>query len=78
MHGPLSLPFKLIHCILCTALEKLFADRGVRIPVMISGTIVDNSGRTVRARARGRMRGQALCNAATLHNAAPVPVCLCS
>jgi len=29
------------------ALEKFFADKGVRIPVMISGTIVDNSGRTV-------------------------------
>jgi 5-methyltetrahydrofolate--homocysteine methyltransferase len=31
------------------ALEKLFGDLGRRIPVMISGTIVDNSGRTVRA-----------------------------
>lgn len=30
------------------ALEKLFYDKGVRIPVMISGTIVDMSGRTVR------------------------------
>jgi len=30
------------------ALEKFFGDKGVRIPVMISGTIVDNSGRTVR------------------------------
>jgi len=29
------------------ALEQFFADKGVRIPVMISGTIVDNSGRTV-------------------------------
>jgi methionine synthase I (cobalamin-dependent) len=29
------------------ALEKFFADRGVRIPVFISGTIVDNSGRTL-------------------------------
>jgi 5-methyltetrahydrofolate--homocysteine methyltransferase len=29
------------------ALEKFFADKGTRIPVMISGTIVDNSGRTV-------------------------------
>jgi methionine synthase I (cobalamin-dependent) len=29
------------------ALEKFFSDKGVRIPVMISGTIVDNSGRTV-------------------------------
>lgn len=29
------------------ALEKFFTDKGVRIPVMISGTIVDNSGRTV-------------------------------
>ena len=29
------------------ALEKFFADKGVRVPVMISGTIVDNSGRTV-------------------------------
>eukprot|EP00798_Chlamydomonas_sp_ICE-L_P018254 gene18254-24709_t len=29
------------------ALEKLFTDLGVRIPVMISGTIVDNSGRTL-------------------------------
>jgi 5-methyltetrahydrofolate--homocysteine methyltransferase len=30
------------------ALEKFFLDKGVRVPVMISGTIVDNSGRTVR------------------------------
>ncbi len=30
------------------ALEQFFADKGVRIPVMISGTIVDMSGRTVR------------------------------
>ena len=29
------------------ALEKFFADQGVRIPVFISGTIVDNSGRTL-------------------------------
>ncbi|GAX83119.1 hypothetical protein CEUSTIGMA_g10545.t1 [Chlamydomonas eustigma] len=29
------------------AVEKFFSDRGVRIPVMISGTIVDNSGRTL-------------------------------
>jgi 5-methyltetrahydrofolate--homocysteine methyltransferase len=29
------------------ALEKFFADMGVRIPVFISGTIVDNSGRTL-------------------------------
>ncbi|GFR43189.1 hypothetical protein Agub_g4181 [Astrephomene gubernaculifera] len=29
------------------ALEKLFSDRRVRIPVFISGTIVDNSGRTL-------------------------------
>ncbi|KAG1657789.1 hypothetical protein FOA52_008179, partial [Chlamydomonas sp. UWO 241] len=29
------------------ALEKFFEDKGVRIPVMISGTIVDNSGRTL-------------------------------
>ena len=29
------------------ALERLFEDVGVRIPVMISGTIVDNSGRTL-------------------------------
>jgi 5-methyltetrahydrofolate--homocysteine methyltransferase len=29
------------------ALEKFFEAKGVRIPVMISGTIVDNSGRTV-------------------------------
>jgi 5-methyltetrahydrofolate--homocysteine methyltransferase len=29
------------------ALEKFFADKGVRIPVFISGTIVDNSGRTL-------------------------------
>ncbi|GLC76670.1 hypothetical protein PLESTF_001815300 [Pleodorina starrii] len=29
------------------ALEKFFTDRGVRIPVFISGTIVDNSGRTL-------------------------------
>jgi 5-methyltetrahydrofolate--homocysteine methyltransferase len=33
------------------ALEKFFLDKGVRVPVMISGTIVDNSGRTVRAHA---------------------------
>jgi methionine synthase I (cobalamin-dependent) len=30
------------------ALDKLFVDLGESIPVMISGTIVDNSGRTVR------------------------------
>ncbi|KAJ9513004.1 hypothetical protein QJQ45_029222 [Haematococcus lacustris] len=29
------------------ALERLFSDLGFRIPVMISGTIVDNSGRTL-------------------------------
>lgn len=29
------------------ALEKFFADQGVRIPVFVSGTIVDNSGRTL-------------------------------
>eukprot|EP00887_Chlorella_sp_A99_P006796 scaffold2.g6796.t1 len=29
------------------ALERLFADRRLRIPVLISGTIVDNSGRTL-------------------------------
>jgi hypothetical protein len=29
------------------ALEDLFEDRNVRIPVMVSGTIVDNSGRTL-------------------------------
>ncbi|GLI63553.1 hypothetical protein VaNZ11_006404 [Volvox africanus] len=29
------------------ALEKFFTDRGVRVPVLISGTIVDNSGRTL-------------------------------
>ena len=29
------------------ALEKFFADQGVRIPVFISGSIVDNSGRTL-------------------------------
>jgi 5-methyltetrahydrofolate--homocysteine methyltransferase len=29
------------------ALERFFADKGVRIPVFISGTIVDNSGRTL-------------------------------
>ena len=29
------------------ALEKFFADKGVRLPVFISGTIVDNSGRTL-------------------------------
>jgi 5-methyltetrahydrofolate--homocysteine methyltransferase len=29
------------------ALERFFEDTGVRIPVMISGTIVDNSGRTL-------------------------------
>eukprot|EP00877_Chromochloris_zofingiensis_P009668 jgi/Chrzof1/4955/Cz15g06070.t1 len=29
------------------ALEKFFAAKGVRIPVFISGTIVDNSGRTL-------------------------------
>jgi 5-methyltetrahydrofolate--homocysteine methyltransferase len=29
------------------ALEQFFQDKGVRIPVMISGTIVDNSGRTL-------------------------------
>ena len=29
------------------ALEEFFAARGVRIPVLISGTIVDNSGRTL-------------------------------
>ena len=29
------------------ALEKFFEDKGVRIPVMLSGTIVDNSGRTL-------------------------------
>jgi 5-methyltetrahydrofolate--homocysteine methyltransferase len=29
------------------ALEKFFADKGVRIPVFLSGTIVDNSGRTL-------------------------------
>ncbi|GIL82179.1 hypothetical protein Vretimale_7178 [Volvox reticuliferus] len=29
------------------ALEKFFMDRGVRVPVLISGTIVDNSGRTL-------------------------------
>lgn len=33
------------------ALEQFFADKGVRIPVMISGTIVDMSGRTVSATA---------------------------
>jgi 5-methyltetrahydrofolate--homocysteine methyltransferase len=43
------------------ALEKLFADRGERIPVMISGTIVDNSGRTVsssRVRVAAGVSGQ--------------------
>jgi 5-methyltetrahydrofolate--homocysteine methyltransferase len=29
------------------ALERFFEDKGVRIPVFISGTIVDNSGRTL-------------------------------
>lgn len=29
------------------AMEELFSDRNVRIPVMISGTITDNSGRTL-------------------------------
>eukprot|EP00884_Botryococcus_braunii_P010648 jgi/Botrbrau1/19585/Bobra.0035s0068.1 len=29
------------------ALERFFEDKGVRIPVLISGTIVDNSGRTL-------------------------------
>ena len=29
------------------ALEKFFADKGVRVPVFLSGTIVDNSGRTL-------------------------------
>ena len=29
------------------ALEKFFGDKGVRLPVFISGTIVDNSGRTL-------------------------------
>jgi 5-methyltetrahydrofolate--homocysteine methyltransferase len=29
------------------ALEKFFMDKGVRLPVFISGTIVDNSGRTL-------------------------------
>ncbi|CAD7704532.1 unnamed protein product [Ostreobium quekettii] len=29
------------------ALEKFFEDKGVRLPVMISGTIVDQSGRTL-------------------------------
>jgi 5-methyltetrahydrofolate--homocysteine methyltransferase len=29
------------------ALDRLFQDRGLRIPVMISGTIVDQSGRTL-------------------------------
>ncbi|EFJ51715.1 vitamin B12 dependent methionine synthase [Volvox carteri f. nagariensis] len=29
------------------ALEQFFTDRGVRVPVFISGTIVDNSGRTL-------------------------------
>jgi len=29
------------------ALERFFYDKGLRIPVMISGTIVDNSGRTL-------------------------------
>mmetsp|Transcript_656 Transcript_656/g.1779 ORF Transcript_656/g.1779 Transcript_656/m.1779 type:complete len:1102 (-) Transcript_656:227-3532(-) len=31
----------------CTLWRTFFADKGVRIPVMISGTIVDNSGRTL-------------------------------
>ena len=30
------------------ALDKFFHDKGVHVPIMISGTIVDNSGRTVR------------------------------
>ena len=38
------------------ALELLFCDKGVRIPVMISGTIVDNSGRTVGGGAAGSAR----------------------
>ncbi|GAB4815077.1 hypothetical protein N2152v2_002123 [Parachlorella kessleri] len=29
------------------ALERFFAEKGVRIPVFVSGTIVDNSGRTL-------------------------------
>jgi len=29
------------------ALERFFAERGVRIPVFVSGTIVDQSGRTL-------------------------------
>ncbi|KAG2429238.1 hypothetical protein HXX76_011007 [Chlamydomonas incerta] len=29
------------------ALEKFFADKGMRLPVFVSGTIVDNSGRTL-------------------------------
>eukprot|EP00976_Prorocentrum_cordatum_P072372 1180687-Prorocentrum_minimum.AAC.2 len=29
------------------ALEKFFTDKGVKIPVFVSGTIVDNSGRTL-------------------------------
>lgn len=29
------------------ALEELFTDKNIRIPVMLSGTIVDNSGRTL-------------------------------
>jgi len=29
------------------ALEELFEDRNIRIPVFLSGTVVDNSGRTL-------------------------------
>jgi 5-methyltetrahydrofolate--homocysteine methyltransferase len=42
------------------ALEKFFADKGVRLPVFISGTIVDNSGRTLSGQTNEVRRGRAL------------------
>ncbi len=38
------------------ALEKFFEATGVRIPVMISGTIVDQSGRTLSGQVGGARR----------------------
>ena len=53
------------------ALEKFFGDKGVRLPVFISGTIVDNSGRTLSGQTNEvRWLGQACSTGGGQHAAA--------
>ena len=49
------------------ALEKFFGDKGVRLPVFISGTIVDNSGRTLSGQTNEVRWLRQACSASVQH-----------